>query len=62
MSSFIRILGYVRRYRTHAILNAVFNVFAIIFSLVSLTMMKIIQDGRNWAEGFSDNETKALLP
>ncbi len=39
MKRFLQILSYVKGYWQHAMLNVVFNIFSVIFSLFSLTMI-----------------------
>ena len=39
MKDFYRILNYVKPYYRYAFLNMIFNVFAVLFSLVSITMV-----------------------
>ncbi len=39
MKPFLRILAYIKPYRNYAILNILLNLFAVLFSLVSITMI-----------------------
>ena len=44
MKSIFKLLGYVKHYKLHGFLNLLFNLLGIIFTLISLTMIKPVLD------------------
>ena len=44
MKSIFKLIGYVKHYKLHGFLNLLFNLLGIIFTLISLTMIKPVLD------------------